>query len=90
MATLLLPILSKNDEQMKQAYDPSQPIESLSDQYKDAMELAAAANAAYPPQQIVAYAYNTIFKTGHFTNACRTWRQQWPAKLGQISKLTSP
>jgi hypothetical protein len=41
---------------MFEYYDPSQPIESLFDQYKDVMELVAAANAAYSPKQIVAYA----------------------------------
>jgi hypothetical protein len=64
---------------MKQAYDPSQPIESLFDQYKDTMEITATANAAYSPQQIVAYTYNTIFQTGLFTNTCRTWRRRMAA-----------
>jgi hypothetical protein len=48
--------LIDNDERMKKAYDPSQPIEILFDQYEDAIELAAAANAAYTPAQIAAYA----------------------------------
>jgi hypothetical protein len=68
--------LADNDATMKSAYDPSQPIEVLFDQIEEALDLAAAANAAYTPQQIVAYAYNLVFQTGVFADACRDWRRR--------------
>jgi hypothetical protein len=76
--------LIENDERMKKPYDPSQPIECLFDQFEDAVDLAAAANAAYTPAQIVAYPYNTVFQTGLFTDACHNCRRKpvadktWP------------
>jgi ribosomal protein S17E len=68
--------LADNDAKMKTAYDPSQPIEALFDQIEEALDLAAAANAAYTSQQIVAYAYNIVFQTGVFADACRDWRRR--------------
>jgi hypothetical protein len=70
--------LVENDERMKAPYDPSQPIEVLFDQIDDAVELADAANAAYTPAQIVAIAYNCLFQTGLYTDACREWRRRDP------------
>jgi hypothetical protein len=76
--------LIDNDTHMKAPYDPSQHIELLFVQFDDAIELAAAANAAYTGPQIVAYAYNTILQTGFFTDACRDWQRRpaaqktWP------------
>ena len=83
--------LIDNDNRMKAPYDPTQPIELLFDQFDDAIELAAAANAAYTGPQIVAYAYNTILQTGLFTDACRDWRRRpaaqktWPAFKADFS-----
>jgi hypothetical protein len=62
--------LIDNDTRMKAPYDPTQPMELRFDQFDDAIELAANANAAYTGPQIVAYAYNTILQTGLFTDAC--------------------
>jgi hypothetical protein len=58
---------------MKKSYDPSQPIQTLFDQYEDAIDFAAAANAAYTPAQIIAYAYNTVFHTSLVANVCCNW-----------------
>jgi hypothetical protein len=83
--------LIDNDTRMKAPYNPSQPIELLFDQFDDAIELAAAANAAYTGPQIVAYAYNTILQTGLFTDACRDWRRRpaaqktWPTFKADFS-----
>ena len=76
--------LIDNDARMKSTYDPSMPIEVLFNQIEDAVELADAAKAAYTVPQVVNIAYNCIFQTGLFTNACRDWRRQpidlktWP------------
>lgn len=71
--------LIENDERMKSSYDPSQPIEVLFDQIEDAVDLANAANAAnaaYTIPQIVEIAYNSVFLTGLFADACREWRRR--------------
>jgi hypothetical protein len=83
--------LIDNDTCMKAPCDPSQPIELLFNQFDDAIELAAAANAAYTGPQIVAYAYNTILQIGLFTDACRDWRRRpaaqktWPTFKADFS-----
>jgi hypothetical protein len=59
---------------MKQAYNSSQPIEVLFAQMEDDLDLAAVAQAAYTPKQIVAYTYNIMFQTGVFADACHDWR----------------
>jgi hypothetical protein len=63
------------DTRMKAPYDPSQPIELFFNQVDNAIELAAAANAAYTGPQIIACAYNTILQTGLFPGTCRDWRR---------------
>jgi hypothetical protein len=68
--------LQDNDTRMRNNYDPNQPIEAFIDQIEDAISLAAAANAPYTAAQIVAIAYNIIFSTGMFPEACREWRRR--------------
>jgi hypothetical protein len=68
--------LQANDARMKTNYDPNQPIEAFLDQIGDAVALADAAQAPYMPAQIVAIAYNLIFSTGMFPDACRDWRRR--------------
>jgi hypothetical protein len=65
-----------NDARMKEAYDPNQPIEAFIDQIEDRVTLADAAATAYTPAQIIAIAYNLIFATGMFPEACREWRRR--------------
>jgi hypothetical protein len=68
--------IQENDSRMKQPYDPNLPIEALYDQVEDGVNLADAAEAAYTPAQIIAIAYNLIFATGIFPEACREWRRR--------------
>jgi hypothetical protein len=68
--------LIENDERMKTAYNPSQPIEVLFNQIKDAVDLADAANTAYTIPQIIAIAYNSVFQTGLFADACCKWQHR--------------
>lgn len=69
---------------MKTTYYPSQPIDILFDQIKDAVELTDAADAAYTTFQIIAIAYNCLFQIGLYAEASLTWRRQadayktWP------------
>ncbi len=77
-------ITDNNANIMKAAYDPSQPIKVLYNQIDDGVELADAANAAYTTAQIIAIAYNGLFQTGLYMDACQDWRCQpqayktWP------------
>jgi hypothetical protein len=66
--------LQESDAKMRRQYDPNQPIESFIDHIEDSVALAAAANAPYTSAQIIVIAYNTIFTTGMFPEACREWR----------------
>jgi hypothetical protein len=68
--------LQANDAKMKTNYDPSQPIEAFIDQIEDSVALADAASAPYTQAQILAIAYNLIFSTGIFPEACREWRRR--------------
>ena len=68
--------LQENDTRMRHKYDPSQPIESLYDQIEDAVTLAAAGQAPYTTPQIVSIAYNLVFNTNLFPDACREWRRR--------------
>jgi hypothetical protein len=72
--------IQANDERLKARYDPNQPIESLFTQVEDAMEIADAANAPYSPEQIVNVAYNLVYSTGMFADACRDWRRRTAAE----------
>jgi hypothetical protein len=68
--------LATNDSLFRQAYDPSQPIESLYAQIEDAIDLASAGRTPYSTEQVVANAYSLVFNTGMFPDACREWRRR--------------
>jgi hypothetical protein len=67
--------LADNNARLKAPCNPLQPIEVLFDQIENAIDIAAAAQAAYTQEQIVASAYNLVFQRGVFTDTCRDWRQ---------------
>jgi hypothetical protein len=67
--------IQENDSRMKHPHDPNQPIKALCDQVEDGISLAEAAEAACTPDQIIAIAFNLIFSTGMFPEACREWRR---------------
>jgi hypothetical protein len=71
--------LDDNDAKMKADWDPNQPIEVLIDQIDDAIDMAAAANNPYTPEQVVLIAYNLVFKTGLFEEECKLWRRRTTA-----------
>ena len=68
--------LEENDARMKADYDVNQPIEVLIDQIDDAVDMAAAAENPYTPEQVVTIAYTLVFKTGMFADDCKLWRRQ--------------
>ncbi len=68
--------LDENHNRMKAPFDPSQPIEELFQQIEDAQELATAADEPFTDSQLVSSAYNNVFQTGLFADACREWRRK--------------
>jgi hypothetical protein len=68
--------LEENDARMKADYDVNQPIEVLIDQIDDTVDMAAAAENPYTPEQVVTIAYTLVFKTGMFADDCKLWRRQ--------------
>lgn len=69
--------LTANDSQMKHPYDPNDPIEVLFNQIETAVEFAAAGGAPYNNTMVVQIAYQKVFETGLFVDACPDWR--WKA-----------
>ena len=68
--------LEENDERMKTPYDTTLPIETLYEQMEQAVEIAEAGRSPYTNSQVLTRAYNLIFQTGMFTDACREWRNK--------------
>jgi hypothetical protein len=68
--------LIANDTKMKSGYDPNLPIKSFIDQIEDGVALANAAAAPYSSAQIIAIAYNVVFSTGMFPDACCDWQHR--------------
>ena len=71
--------IQANDERMKSQYDPNQPLETFIAQIEDSVALADAAATPYSTPQILSIAYNNIFSTGMFSDACRDWRRKTAA-----------
>ena len=63
------------DEDMKTPYDPHMPIENLFDQIENAKDIDQAAGASYADAQLLNTAYNLVFQTNVFHEACRDWRR---------------
>lgn len=61
---------------MKWPYNPAQPFKVRIDQIEDEVDFATIGNAAHTPKQVVIIAYNLIFQTGLFPEACREWRKK--------------
>jgi hypothetical protein len=61
--------LATNDTFFCQAYNPSQPIEALYGQIKDAMHLAAAGRTPHSAKQVIANVYSLVFTTVMFPDA---------------------
>jgi hypothetical protein len=68
--------LEENDKKFKQAYDPNQPFETFVQQINEALGYAAAGGSPYSDSQTVTNAYNLLFQTGMFPDACREWRRR--------------
>jgi hypothetical protein len=65
--------LENNFEQMRRAWDPHQPVESLFKQIQDCADYSEAGGVLIGRTQQINVGYAKIFATGHFMSACRRW-----------------
>ena len=63
--------LQDNNARLRTPYDANRPIENLTDQIENAVEYASAGQTPYTPEQVVAVAYQLVFKTGLFLDNCK-------------------
>jgi hypothetical protein len=67
--------LEINFENMRRAWDPQQPVESLFKQIQDCAD-SEAGGFLIGHQQQIKVGYAKIFATGHFMSACRRWNEK--------------
>jgi hypothetical protein len=65
--------LEHNFEQMRRAWDPHQPAESLFKQIQDCDDYSEAGGVIIGHPQQINVGYANIFSTGHFMSACPRW-----------------
>jgi hypothetical protein len=58
---------------MKEKWDPSTPIIYLFSRIQDGVDKADAGNAPYTVNQVLAIAFNHLFRTGIMQSACERW-----------------
>jgi hypothetical protein len=68
--------LENNFEQMRRAWDPQQPVESLFKQIQDCADYYEAGGVISGNPQQINVGYAKIFATGHFMSACRRWNKK--------------
>jgi hypothetical protein len=62
-------------ENMRRAWDPQQPVETLFKQIQDCADYSEAGGVPSGPSRQIKVGYATIFATGHFMSACRLWNE---------------
>ena len=65
--------LNLNTARINMPYNINELFESIIDQIDTSIDFAYNRNVPYIPERFMNTAYNLIFVTGHFTNACRRW-----------------
>jgi hypothetical protein len=80
--------LENNFEHMRRAWDPQQPVESLSKQIQDCAYYSEAGGVLIGHPQQINVGYAKIFATGHFMSAGRT-KNHLLEKLGHNLRPTS-
>jgi hypothetical protein len=68
--------LEINFENMRRAWDPQQPVESLFKQIQDCADYSEAGGVLVGHPQQINVGYAKIFATGQFTSACRQWNEK--------------
>jgi hypothetical protein len=65
--------LDANYKMMKEQWDPSTPIIYVFAKIQEGGDKADADNAPYAMNQVLAIAFNHVFRTGTMQNACERW-----------------
>jgi hypothetical protein len=65
--------MDANDKMIKEQWDPSTPIIYVFDKIQEGVDKADAGNAPYTVNQVLAIAFNHVFRTGTMQNACERW-----------------
>jgi hypothetical protein len=68
--------LEINFENMRRAWDPQQPVESLFKQIQDCDDYSEVGGFLIDHPQKIHIRYAKIFATGHFMSACRRWNEK--------------
>jgi hypothetical protein len=71
--------LQHNFENMRNAWDPHQPVDTLFKQIHDCSDYADARGVTTIQSQKINVAYAKIFATRSFMSACRRWNEKEPA-----------
>jgi hypothetical protein len=83
--------LENNFEQMRRAWDPQQPVESLFKKNQYCADYSEAGGVLIGNCQQINVGYAKIFATGHFMSACRIGiKNPLVKKCGHNARLTSP
>ena len=65
--------MSDVEDNIRKAWDPSTPIETLYRQIQTNCDLADMANQPFSAAQKLNFAYTAVFKTGMYFDACKDW-----------------
>jgi hypothetical protein len=68
--------LEHNFEQMRKAWDPHQPVETLFKQIQDCAEFSEAGGVSFCHPQQINVEYAKIFATCNFMSACPRWNEK--------------
>jgi hypothetical protein len=68
--------LENNFEQMRRAWDPHQPVESLFKQIQDCDDYSESGGVLIEHPQQINVCYAHIFATGHLMSACYRWNEK--------------
>jgi hypothetical protein len=71
--------LEINFENMRRAWDPQHPVETLFKQIQDCANFSEAGGVLIGHPQQINVGYGTIFATGHCMSACRRWNEKLTA-----------
>jgi hypothetical protein len=71
--------IEQNFENMRNTWDPPQPVETLFKQIQYFVDFAEAGGVAIGAAQKLSSAYSKIFKSGKFNSACRRWDEKLEA-----------
>ena len=72
---ITLACLKHNSAQMNAPHNINDPFESVIEKIETAVYFSDNGKVPYTPEQVVTTAYNQIFATGYFVDACLRWNR---------------